>query len=194
MTVGTSSRTNRLQIVFDLAIVLVFAIFLWTPWDRSASTGSSSITMAWLSLPMMLARRGLHLAYATDTVTISAVAAAALGGLLSIAAGMRGSAALGAVGTLLFGASVAILMPMWTAISFLGALLLIVILRARFVTMGRATALVALLRELWPIGYAIGFAVLAWRYNPQLLLKALVIALGVSLVARALLPSTAAAS
>ncbi len=33
MTVGTSSRTNRLRIVFDLAIVLVFAIFLWAPWN-----------------------------------------------------------------------------------------------------------------------------------------------------------------
>jgi hypothetical protein len=194
MTVGTTSRTNRLQIVFDLALVLVFAIFLWAPWNRIASTGSSSVTMAWLALPMTLARRGLHLAYATDTVTISALAAAALGALLSIAARMRGSAALGAVGTLLFGASVAILMPMWTAISFLAVLLLIVILRARFVAMRRTTALVALLIELWPIGYAIGFAVLAWRYNPQLLLKALVVALGVSLVARALLPSTSTAS
>ncbi|MFL6427193.1 MAG: hypothetical protein ACJ71S_03035 [Acidobacteriaceae bacterium] len=194
MIVAASSRTNRLQIVFDLALVAVFAIFLWAPWNRIASTGSSSVTMAWLSLPMMLARRGLHLAYATDTVTISALAAAVLGALLSIAARMRGSAALGELGTFLFGASVAILMPMWTAISFLGVLLLILILRMRFVAMRRTTALVALLTALWPIGYAIGFAMLAWRYNPQLLLKALVITLGISLVARALLPSTAVAS
>ena len=199
MTVAASSRTNRLQIVFDLAIVLVFAIFLWAPWlridsGRIASTGSSSVTIAWLALPMTLARRGLHLAYATDTVTISALAAAALSALLSIAARMRGSAALGAIGAFLFGASVAILMPMWTAICFLAVLLLIVILRARFVAMRRTTALVALLSELWPTGYAIGFAVLAWRYNPQLLLKALVITLGISLVGRALLPSTSTAS
>jgi hypothetical protein len=52
-----------------------------------------------------------------------------------------------------------------------------------------ATALVAFLSELWPLGYTAGFAALAWRYNPQLLLRTLVIALGVSLVARALLPS-----
>jgi hypothetical protein len=57
-----------------------------------------------------------------------------------------------------------------------------------------ATALVAFLSELWPLGYAAGFATLAWRYNPQLLLKALVIALGVSLVARALVPSRTAAA
>jgi hypothetical protein len=194
MTVGASSRTNRLQIVFDLAIVLVFAIFLWAPWDRIADSGSSSVTMIWLALPMILARHGLHLAYATDTVTISALGAAILAALLSIAARVRGNAALGAVGAFLFGASVAILMPAWTAIGFLGTLLLIVALRARFVALRPTTAVVALLSELWPVGYAIGFAVLAWRYNPQLLLKTLVVALGVSLVARALVPSTGATS
>jgi hypothetical protein len=71
---------------------------------------------------------------------------------------------------------------------------LIVALRARFISMHPMTALIALLSELWPLGYAAGFAVLAWRYNPQLLIKALVIALGVSLVARALVPSTGTAS
>jgi hypothetical protein len=193
MTFGIS-RTNRLQIVFDLAIVLTFAIFLWAPWDRIADAGSQPATMLWLALPMVLTRHGLHLVYATYTVTISALAAAACGALLSIAARMRGSAALGAVGAFLFGSSVAILMPLWTAIGFLGALLLIVALRARFIAPRPASALVALLSELWPVGYAAGFAVLAWRYNPQLLIKTLVIALGISLVARALVPSASTAS
>ena len=142
--------------------------------------------MAWLALPVTLARHGVHLEYATITVTISALVAAALGALLSIAARMRGSAALWAAGAWLFGCSVAILMPLWTAVGFLGALLLMVALRARFAAMRPVTALVAFLSELWPLGYAAGFAALAWRYNPQLLIKALVIALGVSLVARAL--------
>lgn len=199
MTLATSSRTNRLPIVFDLAIVLVFTLFLWAPWLRIDSgripdAGSSSATMAWLTLPMILSRHAVHLEYATLTVTISALAAAALGALLSIAARMRGSTVLCAVGALLFGASVAILMPPWTAIGFLGTLLLIVALRARFVALRPATALVAVLSELWPLGYAIGFAALSWRYNPQLLLKTLLIALGVSLVARALVPSTDTAS
>ncbi len=193
MTVGIS-RTSRLQIVFDVAIVLTFAIFLWAPWDRIANSGSSSVTMLWLALPMILTSHGLHLLSATNTVTISALAAAALSALLSVAARMRGSATLGAVGAFLFGSSVAILMPAWTAIGFLGALLLIVALRARFVTLRPANALVALLSELWPLGYAAGFAALAWRYNPQLLIKTLVIALGVSLVARALVPSATTAS
>jgi len=177
------------DVVFDLAIVLIFALFLWASWDRTASAISSSTTMAWLALPVALARHGAHLQFATMLVTISALVAAALGALLSIAARLRGSAALWAAGAWLFGCSVAILMPLWTAVGFLGALLMVVALRARFVAMHAVTALAAFLSELWPLGYAAGFAVLAWRYNPQLLLKVLVIAFGASLVARALVPS-----
>jgi hypothetical protein len=150
--------------------------------------------MAWLALPVTLARRGVHLESATMTVTISALVAAAWGALLSIAARVRGSSVLWAAGAFLFGCSVSILMPLWTAVGFLGALLLIVALRARFVAMRSVTALPAVFSELWPLGYAAGFAVLAWRFNPQLLLKTLVIAFGVSLVARALVPSHRAAA
>jgi hypothetical protein len=195
MTRPAPRNPDRLLIVFDVAIVFIFALFLWAPWLRIDSgrtaDASSSATMAWLALPVMLARHGLHLEYATMAVTISALVAVSLGALLSIAAHMRGSAALWAAGAFLFCCSVAILMPLGTAVGFLGALLLIVALRARFVAMRPVTALVAFLSELWPLGYAAGFAALAWRYNPQLLLKALVIALGASLVARALLPSQA---
>jgi hypothetical protein len=197
MTRPALRNAARVAIVFDVAIVFIFALFLWAPWLRIDSgrtaDASSSTTMAWLALPVTLARHGLHLESATVTVTINALTAVSLGALLSIAARMRGSAALWAVGAFLFGCSVAILMPLWTAVGFLGALLLIIALRARFVAMRPVTALVAFLSELWPLGYAAGFAVLAWRYNPQLLIKTLVIALGVSLVARALLPSSSAA-
>jgi hypothetical protein len=194
MTRATFLREDGLLIVSDLAIILTFALFLWAPWDRTASAISSSTTMAWLALPVTLARHGAHLELATMAVTISALVAAALGALLSVAARMRGSAALWAAGAWLFGCSVAILMPLWTAVGFLGALLLVVALRARFVAMRPTTALVAFLSELWPLGYAAGFAALAWHYNPQLLIKALVIAFGVSLVARALVPSQSAAA
>jgi hypothetical protein len=189
MTRVLSSRTARLAIVFDLAIVLLFALFLWAPWDRGVDAAASSFSMLWLALPVTLSRHGIHLESATVAVTISALIAAALGALLSIAARMRGSAVLGAIGTLLFGCSVAILMPLWTAVGFLGALLLIVTLRARLVPLQPVSALIAALSELWPLGYAIGFAVLAWRYNPQLLIKTLLIAFGVSLIARAVMPS-----
>lgn len=183
------SRTARLAIVFDLAVVLLFALFLWAPWDRSLDAATSSFSMVWLALPVTLSRHGIHLGSATVTVTFSALIAAALGALFSIAARIRGSAALCAAGTVLFGCSVAILMPLWTAVGFLGALLLIVALRARLVALPPVSALIASFSELWPLGYAIGFAVLAWRYNPQLLIKTLLIALGVSLIARAVMPS-----
>jgi hypothetical protein len=194
MTRATTSQTDRLTAVFDLAIVLIFALFLWAPWDRTASAVSTSSSMAWLALPVMLARHGVHLELATMSVTISAFVFAALGALLSIAARLRGSTALWAAGAFLFGAAVAILMPLWTAVGFLGALLLILALRARFAALRPVTSLAAVLSELWPLGYAAGFAALAWRYNPQLLLKTLVIAFGLSLVARALVPAPRAAA
>jgi hypothetical protein len=189
MTRVLSSRTARVAIVFDLAVVLLFALFLWAPWDRSADAAASSFSMLWLALPVTLSRHGIHLESATVTVTFNALVAAALGALLSIAARIRGSAVLSATGTVLFGCSVAILMPLWTAVGFLGALLLIVALRVRLVAMRPATAMAAFLSELWPLGYAIGFAALAWRYNSQLLIKTLLIAFGVSLIARAVMPS-----
>ncbi len=183
------TRSARLAVFFDIAIILVFALFLWAPWDRAANAASSSLNMIWLALPVILSRHGFHLESATISVTICALTAAALGTLLSIVAHIRGSAALWAVGTCLFGASVAILMPPWTAVGFLGALLLLLGLRARFVATPIVTVTVAFISELWPLGYAAGFAVLAWRYNPQLLLKALLISFGVSLIARAMMPS-----
>jgi protein-S-isoprenylcysteine O-methyltransferase Ste14 len=45
-----------------------------------------------------------------------------------------------------------------------------------------------LLGELYPLGMACCFLVLAWRYNSQLLVQALLICFGLSLVVRALLP------
>jgi hypothetical protein len=191
-TTTTSPRTGRILIVFDIAIVLLFALFLWAPWDRIVAATGSSVTMTWLALPVTLARHGVHLEHATIAVTIGALIVAALAALLSIAGRMRGNATLWAVGSFLFGSSVAILMPLWTAVGFLGALLLLVALRARFVALQPVAAFIAFLSELWPVGFAIGFAVLAWRYNPQLLIKALMVAFGISLIVRAMLPPSRA--
>ncbi len=177
--------------VLDFAVVVVYALFLWAPWDRAAGAASSSMNMLWLSLPMMLAHSGRHIETVTVTVTIATLITAVIGGLLSIAARLRGSAALWAVGAFLFACSVAILMPVWTAVGFLGAVLLLVALRARFAPMRATHALAAVLSELWPVGYAVGFAVLAWHYNPQLLIKVLIVAFGLSLVGRALVPARA---
>jgi hypothetical protein len=187
MTVRTAAPRQRLSIASDIAIVLLYFLFLWPPWDRGAQTAPTTLT--WLVLPVTLARHGVGLAYATEIVTIGVLAVGAVGALLSIAGHMRGSAPLWAAGAWLFGVSVAILMPLWTAVGFLGALLLVLAFRTRFVHAAPLGALPAVLLELWPVAYTVAFAVLAWRYNPQLLLKALLIALGASLVARALVPA-----
>jgi hypothetical protein len=145
--------------------------------------------MLWLALPMTVARHGMHLESVTATITITALVLAVGGAVLSIAGHLRGSAGLWAAGIFFFACSVAILMPLYTAAGFLGMVLAIVALRARFAPMRETSTLAAVLGELWPLGYAVGFAALAWRYNPQLLLKVLLIAFGVSLIARAVMPS-----
>jgi hypothetical protein len=48
-------------------------------------------------------------------------------------------------------------------------------LRARFAPAGAMRVLGAVLSGLWPVGYAVGFAVLPWRYNPRLLIQVLVV-------------------
>ncbi|HWG21422.1 MAG TPA: methyltransferase [Terracidiphilus sp.] len=48
--------------------------------------------------------------------------------------------------------------------------------------------------EIFPIGVFIDMAFLSWSYNDRLMLKALLISLGVSLILRALLPSAAQAT
>jgi hypothetical protein len=186
------TRSARLAVALEAALVLVFALCLWAPWDRATDVTSSSLNMLWLSLPMMLSHHGMALVSVTLTVTICTLVISALGALLAILGRVRGTVVVWAVGIFLFACSVAILMPGWTAVGFLGAALLLLALRVRFTAMEPMRTLAAVLRELWPLGYAISFAVLAWHYNPQYLIRALMIAFGLSLVARALLPSQAA--
>jgi len=52
----------------------------------------------------------------------------------------------------------------------------------------------ALLSELLPVGVFVTLAVLSWSYNHRLMIKGIVISLGISLIAQALLPGTQAPS
>ena len=184
-------RGARLAIVLEIVFVLLTALCLWAPWDRAAGAATSSLNMIWLALPMMLTRHsmhsgGAHLETVSVTVTICALALAALGALLPIAARLKGCAWLWAAGIFLFASAIAILMTPATAVGYLGAVLLLLVLRARFAPLPKTSVLAAVLSEIWPVGYAVGFGVLAWHYNPQLLIKVLMVALGLSLVARGL--------
>lgn len=46
----------------------------------------------------------------------------------------------------------------------------------------------AAIAECYPVGFALCLAVLAWRYEPMLLIRCLLVCFGISLVARAMLP------
>jgi protein-S-isoprenylcysteine O-methyltransferase Ste14 len=48
--------------------------------------------------------------------------------------------------------------------------------------------LYAAVAEIWPVGFTLCFAVLAWQYNALILMKCLIVCFGLSLVARATLP------
>jgi hypothetical protein len=180
--------------LIDAALVLVFALCLWAPWDRAAGSAPPTANMMWLTLPLALARGGMHLETVTVTFTIGAVSICALGALLAVGGRMRGAAGLWAAGLFLFAASVAILMQPGTAAGFLGGVLLLLALRVRLAPPGALPPLAAILRELWPLAYAAAFALLARRYEPRLLVQALTISLGISLVARAILPEHRVAS
>lgn len=52
--------------------------------------------------------------------------------------------------------------------------------------------LTSLAAEIFPVAWALCLAVLAWRYEPRLLIRCLLVAFGLSLVARALLPQAPA--
>ncbi len=177
--------------LLDGLMVLLVLVFLGLPIFSGSAGSGSSFNLVWLALPVWLAHHGVGLESATVDVTIAALVLAIAGALLAIAARMRAGALLWAIGTLCFAASIASLLQPWTAVFFLGAMLLLIALRARFVPLHAVTALQAVLLELWPLGYAIGYAVLAWRYNPQLLWRVLLIALGAALVARAIVPANA---
>ncbi|HEX6771185.1 MAG TPA: hypothetical protein VF126_04110, partial [Acidobacteriaceae bacterium] len=142
------TRSARLAVVLETAIVLTIALCLWTPWDRAGDATSSSVNMLWLSLPMMLSHHGMALVYVTNTVTICTLMISALGALLAILGRVRGQSVVWAVGIFLFACSVAILMPVWTAVGFLGAALLLLALRVRFTAMQPMRPLAAVLREL----------------------------------------------
>lgn len=66
-------------------------------------------------------------------------------------------------------------------------------LRPRIASSGaRPQWFISLAAEAFPVLYALCLAVLAWQYNPRLLIRCLLVAFGLSLVTRALLPHTPA--
>jgi hypothetical protein len=70
---------------------------------------------------------------------------------------------------------------------------LIPALRPRIASPGmRPSWLEGLVGECFTVGTTLCIAVLAWRYQPELLIRCLLVCFGLSLIARALLPGAAA--
>jgi hypothetical protein len=197
-----------LQGLVAVACILGF----WAPWDSYLGGGPRTLT--WLYIPGLLARRlRLSFASATMIVTFSVVLLATAGALLRIASAVapressvgasnRGSQFRRTVGTMLFSLGLAILMPPSGAGFFLIVLVFAnsreLSTDARRITLSElsgqhATSTMsrwksAIVAETFPLTYSLCLAGFAWQYNPNLLLRCLLVCLGLSLVTRALFP------
>lgn len=244
-------KATQFEFRFRLVIILLlFALGFWAPWTWTAGHIAPPASTAWLALSTVLGRwPALGVGGATLLVTWLAIACGAAGAALRI----WGTAYLGAsvvhsgamhgaqvtasgpyryvrnplyLGSLLFSASVAILMTPSGAVVFLVLLgffyfrlilgeeafltaqigepyveyrrlvpRLLPSLRPRIAAPpGHAQWFLSTMAEILPLGYALCLAVLAWRYDPRLLIRCLIVCFGLSLVTRALLPKQTAAA
>jgi hypothetical protein len=205
---GRPLENTLLQLLVVVACVLGF----WAPWDSYLGGGPRTLT--WLYLPGLLVRSMRQpFSSATMIVTFSAVLLTAAGALLRLWSESVPRESSGGVpnqrtqfsraaGTMLFSLGLAILMPPSGAGFFLVSLLLV---QLRELSSGiqratpsalsgnRAVSMMsrwksALIAETFPLAYSICLVGFAWQYNPNLLLRCLLVCLGLSLITRALLP------
>jgi|SRR6185437_9377140 len=190
------------QFEFRFRLWISFGIYIlgfWAPWLRYGKS-AGPVSTTWLELSGELSH-WMRLETASEVITITAIALAALGTVLRIwgtahARGFDGTerlAHLGSaryLGALLFGLGISILMPPSGAVLFL-VLGFIQLLRLAFREGAAEVAPKplwgrALVAETFYVAMTVCFAVLAWRYNASLLIQALLICFGCSLVMRAL--------
>lgn len=200
----------RFRAWIDVALYLIGFL---TPWDRFLYGGRESAL--WLAASALLARTGwMDLSLATKTVTFVALCCCLVGAALRVWAtawlgpSVRRDSAIESgelapagpyrrtrnplyAGTLVFSLGASILMPPSGALFFLLAMALfhwLLISAEKDFPQSRYAAphwLQALAAEIYPIGYTLSFAVLAWRYNTGILIQALLVCFGLSLVIRA---------
>lgn len=189
-----------------LLVVLVYLLGFSAPWERLLP-GQGANT-AWLTLASLLARsRWLTLSESTVFLTALGLAFAVGGTLLRLWSATRSAAArpdggpgwrlAGPLGLWLLSVPAALLMPWPGALFCLAAMLGLELRQAGVVAPDRLQPgssrrwLQALLAESYGIAFTACFAVLAWRYNAQLLVRAMLICFGLSLVLKAALPGLA---
>lgn len=181
----------RLWISFALCI-----LGFWSPWLRYGSF-AAPLTTARLEIAGELSR-WITLQTASDGITLLAIVLAALGAAMRVSVTARGGGIPNRwdyIGDLLFAIAIAAFMPPSGATVFL-VLSIVQLWRLTLLTRSNVHTMRprwghALLAEAFYIAMTICFAALAWSYNPTLLLQALLICFGVSLVTRAFVPQTA---
>lgn len=199
---GATGRVKATQFEFRFRLWISFAIYVlgfWAPWLRYGKF-AGPVSTTWLELSGELSH-WMRLETASVVVTIAAIVLAVLGtafrlwgtahtGNSDVAGRLSLSGSSRYVGAALFGLGISILMPPSGAVFFL---VLGLVQLVRLALRDESTGLTAeplwgraLAAETFYVAMTACFAVLAWRYNANLLIQALLICFGFSLVMRAL--------
>lgn len=190
------------QFEFRFRLWISFALYVlgfWAPWLRYGKF-AAPFTTARLELAGELTH-WLPLQTASNVITFAAIALAALGAMLRVwgTANHRRNPLY--LGYLAFAVAVSIFMPPSGAILFL-ILTFVQMWRLSLRAETRSarsegrprwsqTLVAAIFSEVFYVAMAVCFAILAWRYDPTLLIQALLICFGASLVAQAFVPQAA---
>ncbi len=158
------------------------------PWQSAGYNGPRTL---WVWLGVWQSTMGMSSTTGIVLVTWLAVALSGLGAWLRVWAAANDGRRLLAAGSLLLALAVSVLMPPVGALAVLPVLVayeVVVIASTKDSGITPRQWTSALLREVAALGVFVSFAALSWQYNAQLLERALLIACGLGLVARAALP------
>lgn len=184
----SSGSLTRLRVVIYIAAL--GAGYL-APWQSASYAGPHTL---WVWLGVWQSTLGISSTSGILVVTWLAVALSALGALLRLWSAAYGRPRLQALGSLLLALAICVLMPPIGALVAMPVLLAfeaVGIASARPATQARTQWSTAWLQEVTPLGIFVSFAALSWQYNAQLLVRAMLIACGLGLIARAALPAPA---
>ncbi len=184
MTEGWSLKRLRIGI-YAVALMIGFL----APLQPASYTGPRTL---WVWLGVWQSTLGISSTTGIVLVTWLAVVLTAMGTGLRLLAAARRSSRLQAMGTLAIGLALCILMPPFGALAAAPILIayeVTVFAIANTTASGSLPWLSILLQEVGSLGITLGFATLSWQYNARILEKALLIACGIGLMARAAIPA-----
>ena len=179
---------TRLRVVVYAAAL---AAGYLAPWQSANYADPHTL---WVWLGVWQSTFGISSTSGIVVVTWLAIVISGLGAALRLWASAHSRPRLQALGSLLLAAAVCVLLPPVGALIALPVLLAFEVAGAastRPATPGHTQWTAAWLQEVAALGIFVSFAALSWQYNAQLLVRALLIACGLGLVARAALPTSA---